>query len=249
MQRNIKSDALVIRTRRVGDYHKSITCLTPRLGLIDALVYGAYKGKSKLSGITDSFSCLYIHFYHNPAKKSYKVTDAEELQLFPSLRNNLSRYYRASLFSEIVLKSCGGGGDSEKLFSLILESFSILNTCPLKKIDFVVIQFIWRFLTFSGINPDVNTCSGCGASIAPGEILILMPEENVFVCRKCAVSRSFQLNGGERKYLDYTSGLDFKAAVEIGLQNSSAQSLKRILLFMIQNFLEFPLNTLKNKDI
>ncbi len=239
-------DALVLHTRRIGEYHKGISCVTPGLGLINAIVYGAYRGKSKFSGITEPFSYVFLHLYYNPVKKVYKVSDAEEKRSFSALKENLSRFYRASLFSEIVLKSHGGGGDSKNIFSLLKEAFSFLNVCDTSKMDLAVIQYLWRFLLLSGMNPDLHFCGRCGRKVGTNEVFLFVPEENAFVCGNCGTSGSFKLNGGERKYLEYTGRQEFEAAVKVGLDTSSVFLLRQFLLSLIQNFLEFPLRSLQN---
>ncbi len=244
MKRNIKSNAIILRTRRVGDYHKGISCITPHLGLVDALVYGAYRGKSKLSGITDPLSKLYIHFYYNPVKKSYKVSDAEEREIYNSIRGDLERFYRASLLSEIVLKSYGGGGDPEPLYTLIERAMTILDRCSINRIDLVVVQFLWRFMVFSGYQPDLERCSSCGRVVDFSKPLFLKENDSSFVCGECSKSQ-LMISGGTRRYLSHTIGIDFGSSMTIGLDRMSLLSLKRILLVMIQNLLEVPLNTLK----
>ncbi len=246
MRRNITTNALILRTRRIGEYHKLVTCLTPALGLVDALAYGAYKGKSKLSGITEPYTFLSLHLYYNPVKKAYKVTEAEEHVPYTVVRGSLARVYRASLFSEIVLKSFGGGGDSADIFLLLKDAFFVLDTCSTEKMDFVVIQFLWRFLMLSGMIPDLNSCEKCSRHVGLGEILVYSPEENVFFCKQCGGTGHYRLNGGERRYLEYTFRQTFTRAVQTGLVKSSVVPLRQLLLVMVQNFLEYPLNSLKN---
>ncbi|MCK5154116.1 MAG: recombination protein O N-terminal domain-containing protein, partial [Spirochaetales bacterium] len=41
MNRNIKTDGIILRTRRIGELHKGISCLTRSHGIIDAIAYGA----------------------------------------------------------------------------------------------------------------------------------------------------------------------------------------------------------------
>ncbi len=244
MTRNIKSEAIILRTRRIGDYHKGVSCITPELGLVDAVVYGGYKGKSKLSGVTDPFSMLNIHFYYNPVKKSYKVADAEERRTYTGIRGDLERFFRASLLSEIVLKSYGGGGDWAPLYFQVKNAFSVLDTCDFRRIDLVIIQFLWRFLAFSGYQPDLGRCSSCQEEVEDSESLFLREEDSSFVCSRCAGS-SFLITGGTRKYLNRTLGMDFESSMRIGLDNRSLLSVKRVLLVMVENLLEVKLNSLK----
>jgi len=247
MERNIKSDAVILRTRRIGDFHKGVSCLTPEFGVIDTVAYGAYRGKSRLSGITDPLTRVFFHLYYNPVKKMYKIVDARRIRSYNGIRENLDRYYGASLLSEIILKSYGGGGDFPSLFALVSDAFSVLDECSTDKIDLAVIQFLWRFMVLSGFRPELNSCSVCGRNIERPESLFLVEDENSFACRDCSSGRGAEINGGSRKYLEHTGVLDFTKAVGIGLERRTVMSLKGMMIRMIRGILEVPLNTLKYK--
>jgi len=75
MYRSISTQAIVIRRERLGEFHKSLTLLTSDLGLITATAYGAYKMHSHLRVGSEPFTWSSTVLYHNPVKKSYKVTD------------------------------------------------------------------------------------------------------------------------------------------------------------------------------
>ena len=109
MSRNIRTEAIVLKTGRVGEIHKSVTLLTPELGLVEAIAHGVYKGKGKLGGVSDPFCWSMSYLYYEPVKKNYKITDMECRELFERIRGDLGRYYAASLWAEVVIRSHAGG--------------------------------------------------------------------------------------------------------------------------------------------
>ena len=94
MYRSISTQAIVIRRERIGEFHKSLALLTADLGLITATAYGAYKSHSRLRLGSEPFTWSAVHLYHNPVRKSYKVTDLEIRASFEGLQADLDGWLR-----------------------------------------------------------------------------------------------------------------------------------------------------------
>ena len=127
MYRSISTQAIVIRRERIGEFHKSLSLLTSDLGLITAMAYGAYKPQSRLRLGSEPFTWSAVHLYHNPVRKSYKITDIEIHASFEGLQQDLSRLAAASLWAEVIQKSFGAGEMSGGLFGLFQESLGLLE--------------------------------------------------------------------------------------------------------------------------
>ncbi len=247
MNRNLRTDSIILKSRRIGELHKGITILTKSYGIIDAIAYGAGKGKSKLSGMVDPFSLLYMYLYYNPVNDNYKVSDIEQRRIFPGIRSELPKFYIASFWSELILKTFSGGGESEIIYPLLAESLTELNTAVKEKQTLILIQFIWRYLGISGFRPDIEHCGRCDSMISVSESAWFDERENQIICNKCKPDmKMLKISFGGLKYLRHTVKLDLNKSMKIGLDSKSAETLKRILLVIIQGIVEYPLNTLKN---
>src|SRR5271157_1433784 len=165
MYRSISTQAIVIRRERLGEFHKSLTLLTSDLGLISAAAYGAYKMHSHLRVGSEPFTWSTTVLYHNPVKKSYKVTDLDIQESFPGLQSDLSRLAAASLWAEVVQKSFGAGEMTGVLFKLFLDCLRLLDAPDLVREPYVTIQFLWRFLSLAGYQPETRACERCGAAL------------------------------------------------------------------------------------
>lgn len=246
MNRNIKTDSIILRSRRIGELHKGLSCLTRSNGIIDAIAYGAGKGKSKLSGLVDPFSLLHLYLYFDPVKDSYKISDIEQKMIFPNIRLKLGKFYIASFWAELILKSFSGGGESGRVYPLFAQSLSILNKAEKGDQNLILIQFIWRYLGISGFQADIENCSECGKSFIDTETVLFDERDNEIVCSNCRTKMDMlQFTTGSLKYLRYTSTLALDKSMKIGLDNKSVDTLKHILFVMVQGIVEYPLNTLK----
>ncbi len=247
MNRNLKTDSIILRSRRIGELHKGLTILTRSYGIIDAIAYGAGKGKSKLSGMVDPFSLLFIYLYYDPVRDSYKVSDIEQKKIFPDIRSDLGKFYIASFWSEIILKSFSGGGESESIYPLLAESLFELNMADKTGQTLILIQFVWRYLGLAGFRPDIEYCGRCDSMFSVLEQIWFDEKENQIICNRCRNNMDvIQFSSGGLNYLRHTVKLDLNKSMRIGLDSRSAASLKRIMLTMIQGIVEYPLKTLKN---
>lgn len=250
MSRNIRTEAIVLRTRRVGDIHKAVTLLTPEAGLIEAMAHGVYKGKGKLGGATDPFALSTAYLYYEPVKKNYKITDMECLDLFESVRGDLDRYYAASLWAEVIIRSYAGGEGAHRLFSLLEESLRALDgeadpSC-------VQIQFLWRFVVLSGFMPDIASCAICGRELGEREVALYRRSDGDFACSEClrtapeeGVPDNPPLSAGARRYLVHTESLAFVEALKTNLEGTAKAGLLALMYAFVQDIVEVPLKTLQ----
>jgi DNA repair protein RecO (recombination protein O) len=250
MSRNIRTEAIVLKTGRVGEIHKSVTLLTPNLGIIDTIAHGVYKGKGKLASATDPFALSVAYLYFEPVKKNYKITDMECVDLFDGLRADLRCYYAASLWAEIIIRSHGGGEGSDRVFELMKRALGLLSSGADERC--VQIQFLWRFISLSGFLPDIASCAICGRDFEEREPVVYRRTEGDFACEDCMEDPSLEappdrplLGAGARRYLIYTEGLDFEEALKIELVQRGKEQLLTLMYQFVQDILEVPLKTLQ----
>jgi DNA repair protein RecO len=245
MYRSISTQAIVIRRERLGEFHKSLTLLTSDLGLISAAAYGAYKMHSHLRVGSEPFTWSTTVLYHNPVKKSYKVTDLDIRESFPGLQRDLSRMAAASLWAEVVQKSFGAGETSSMLFRLFLDCLRLLNAPDLVREPYVTIQFLWRFLSLAGYQPETKTCERCGAAHGDAQSAYYSSLSNAILCPSCRGPLDDMLPAGSLRYLDASSVLSLDRSVEVRLEPAGLGALRETLPRMVQSVLEGELASLR----
>ncbi len=247
MFRNRITPAVVLHTHRIGEYHKGVTLLTPEMGIVSAIAHGAKKIRSKLRSATESFCFSTVYLYHDPVKDVYKITDMMVRNHHEGLRTSLVRFYTASLWIEILLKSFAGGQSSPEVFDLLVESLLWLVNTGEERSPYISFQFLWRFLSLAGYSPALDVCSRCESKLEEDERIYLSAQESVFYCRRCRQNGrppAHQLTAGARRYLQGTSKKPLGQVIRVSLDRESADGLKSILHAYLQNVLEVPLNSL-----
>lgn len=244
MGRNIWFEGISLRCRRVGEFHKSVVMLSREGGIQEAMLHGAYKGKSRLSASTEPFKHLKLLLYHNPVKDSWKITDGELLGSFQGLGDQLYRIYLASRWAEIVEKTRGGGASGEEgeaVFLLFGRALAALSAAPEKSAAAVNVQFLWRFLELMGYQADHRNCGECGAVLdGTGNY---DPREHRFLCRRCGLPGGVGPGEGAVRYLLYTLDRTFNEAVKVSLPDPVLQHLEEIPLQFIRGEIDFSLKT------
>jgi DNA repair protein RecO (recombination protein O) len=244
MQRSISTQAIVIRRERYGEFHKSLALLTADLGLISATAYGAYKMNSSLRMGSEPFTWCLARLYHNPVKRTYKVTDLEISDSFPGLQQEVSTLAAASLWAEVVQKSYGAGETSSVLFHLFLDSLRLLSSAGRRE-PYVSIQFLWRFLSLAGYQPDTGVCDHCGAPFGESKSVRWSAQGNSFLCQACGADQAFVIPAGCLRYLDATQSMSMDAALAVSMDAASLDSLRALLPRMVQGILEGELASLR----
>jgi DNA repair protein RecO (recombination protein O) len=246
MERNLRTEAIILSSRRMGDLHRSVTLLSPNLGILQAAAFGAQKGKSKLSGWVEPYVSGTFNLYYNPVKQQYKIVDIDSCEFREFLRLDVYAFYLASFWSELIIKTYAGGGEYTELYNLILDSLSVLELG--RKVDNhnLLVQSIWRFLTIIGYAPELENCPECGQSLDNSETLVFDADSNAFLCNRCKSYEELVIYQGARKYLLYTQNLPVNEAVAVHLSNKAMESLKSVLISLALHVVGGPLKTLQS---
>ena len=227
MARNLTVQALVLRGRNMGEIHRLVTLFTAELGIVQAIAYGANRTKSRLRPVTISFVELQAYLYHDPVRDSYKVVDLVACREFVSIRGSVIKFYTASLMAEVAVAGRGGGGDSPRLLSLILEGLSLLDLSAEELATPLAVQFLWRYLWLAGLQPELDRCAACGVTLSPQQPMVLSPHDGASRCSRCADHDSWVLSPEDRRYLAASANLPLAAATAV--QSSGLVPLKRVL--------------------
>ncbi len=246
MERNIRTEAIILSSRRMGDLHRSVTLLSPDLGILQAAAFGAQKGKSKLSGWVEPYVSGTFNLYYNPVKQQYKINDIDSCEFREFLRLDVYAFYLASFWSELIIKTYAGGGEYRELYNLILDSLSILGSSRESGNHNLLVQSVWRFLTIIGYAPELEDCSECGKNLDSSGTLIFDADSNAFLCSECGTYEELVIYQGARKYLLYTQELSLKDAVAVHLSSKAMDSLKHVLISLALHVVGGPLKTLQS---
>jgi DNA repair protein RecO (recombination protein O) len=246
MSRTNRFEAVILKARRFGEIHKSVTMLSPQEGLVSAIAYGAHSQKGRLRGAVDPFHRGICYLYTNPVKDQHKVTDFDVQSYYSGLRERIDRFYAASLWAEVLLKSYAGGNEAGPVYELLTAGLSVLEGAESQNAARrATAQFLWRYFVRIGSNPELDRCLGCGREIGAEEVRRYRPFASGVVCLDCAGEEGMRLSPGAVRYVSETATRPFAEAAEIGLAAGALSELTGFLFSLAEGVLEQRLNTLK----
>ena len=158
-----KTAGIVLRQRRLGEADKIITLFTPNLGKIDAVAKGVRRPRSKLAGHVEPLT--YTSFMLARGRDLDIVTQAQTIEAFATLREDLERTGRALYAAELVDRFTPERQENFQVFRLFLETLRRLATE--ERLDITLRFFEMRLLGYLGYQPQTEECVLCGAALKP----------------------------------------------------------------------------------
>lgn len=175
------TEGLIIREYNgVGEADRFITVLTAKLGVVRAVSRGARRIKSRSGSATALLT--YSRLRLIPGRDTYVVEDAQPIETFFKLREDIEKTALAQYFCELAAALCPADEPAQEVLSLLLRGLHHLanGTRPAPLLKAVV---EWRLLSEAGYMPDLHGCAICGKN--PGELYFSTLEGRLF-CREHA---------------------------------------------------------------
>ena len=252
--RSWSSDALVLSVKDFGEGHRIAVLLLPESGhscrLLDAAVFGG--PKSKMRGLVVPYQSGRVWLYSNPVKNSNKINDFKVTEYRIGLRDNLTRVWCASFAAELAVKLKGNIDWDILNFFLNGLAVSSENQCRT-----ALLRFLWRIIIFSGLAPDVESCSRCRTKISGSECneaqhgaerFFYLPYEDSCVCSTCLQKNEphFNLSKESVLYLFAIKNLIPKISREMQISEKTYAELKHFLFYLVQSASDGNFKTLES---
>jgi DNA repair protein RecO (recombination protein O) len=158
-----KTQAIVLRQRKLGEADKIVTLYSSHHGKIDAVAKGVRRTKSRLAGHLEP---LTLGSYLLAEGRDLDiVTQAETVDAFPALRADLERISRGLYCAELVDRLTPERAEGNPIFRLLQETLGYLDASPVY--DVATRRFELRLLGELGYRPSLTDCAVCGSRLEP----------------------------------------------------------------------------------
>jgi len=158
-----RTEAVVLRQRRLGDADKICVLFTPQRGRIEAVAKGVRRTKSRLAGHVEPLtrSTLLIAV----GRSLDVITQAQSVDAYPALHDDIDRLSRALYVAEMIDRFTDAGGDAHGLYELLTDTLERIETAG--NIDMPVRWFEMQVLGDQGYQPELSNCVRCQESLEP----------------------------------------------------------------------------------
>jgi DNA repair protein RecO (recombination protein O) len=155
--RVFSTPAIVLRQRKLGDADKILTLYTANRGKLDAVAKGVRRSRSKLAGHVEPLA--HASFQLAKGKNLDIVTQAESIEPFAEIRDDLDRMSRALYVCELLDRFTEPHEDNFNLYRLLIDTLRRIATRP--DLDTPVRFFEMRLLDALGYRPELEECVTC----------------------------------------------------------------------------------------
>jgi DNA repair protein RecO (recombination protein O) len=183
MSEIIKTEAVVLSKLNYGDTSSIVTLYTREQGKISVIIKGARRPSSKIGLLFDPVNHLQVILYSKATRDVQLVSNADLLNHFPHIREELDKLKYAYAVLELVKKLTPDHETNDKLFRGIIRILCLLdssNEAPI--INFL--KFFLFFLTETGYQLQLKSCVSCGAEIINGTNVFYSMNKGL-LCANC----------------------------------------------------------------
>ncbi len=188
-----RDEAVVLRSIRLGEADRIVTLVTPRHGKVRAVAKGVRRTKSRFGGRLEPLSHVSVLCWKG--RELDIVTQAEVLDHFRAVREDLERLSAASAMLEVVDQVAQEGQPGPQLYKMLVGALRTLSTLtsggdrrpasPARLAPppaLIVPAFFWKLLVLDGSAPVLDACARCGET---ADLVAFDLGEGGVLCRSC----------------------------------------------------------------
>lgn len=175
--------AVVLRTYKLGEADRIAVLLTRRSGKVRSVVKGVRRTRSKFGSRLEPGSHIEVQLHEGRGELDI-VTQAESVEHYKFIREDLSRLTRASALLEAVDQLSIEREPNQRLFDMLVGG---LRTIEDRNPPMVIGAFFLKLLSVEGVAPALNSCIECDSSEGP---FVWAVDSGGIRCRSCGNGRA-----------------------------------------------------------
>ncbi len=241
-ERLYRTEAIILRRRDFGEADRLLTLYTPALGKLKAIAKGARKPTSRKGGHVELFT--HSRLLIARGRTLDIVTQAETIETFLPLRENLWRTTHAYYAAELLDRFTEEGIENRPLFDLLRAVLGWLSTGA--DLNLVTRFYELHLLALVGYRPQLFQCLGCRSPLEP-VTNFFSPAEGGVLCPRCGEgqARAKEISLKVLKVLRFMQTNDYSICRRLRLSQALHDQLEGIMQRYIIYLLERKLKSIE----
>jgi DNA repair protein RecO (recombination protein O) len=184
--RTYKTEAVVLRSFRLGEADRVLHVYTADRGRVGAVAKGVRRTKSRFGGRLEPLSHVEL-MLHQGSGELQTVTGADLRSSHHEAREDPYRLAVGLIGAEAMLRLFTEQEANERAFTALTRFLDRLDAIPARAparpaLDPLVLSFQLKLLWLSGYLPHLTSCAECGAE---GPLIGYSPRAGGAVCERC----------------------------------------------------------------
>ena len=172
-----RDQGVVLRTYRLGEADRIVTFVTAAHGKVRAVAKGVRKTKSRFGARLEPTSHVSLLLYEG--RELDIVTQAEGVEQFRVVREDLERFARASAMLEAVDQVSQERQSNPRLYQMLVGALRALSA---RDAPLLLPAFFLKLLSLEGFHPRLDECASCGST---SELVGFDLAQGGALCRAC----------------------------------------------------------------
>ncbi len=157
------TEAIVLRTYRLGEADKIASLFTRQMGRLRAVARGALRPKSPYGSKLEPLSYLRVQIFERENRDLLNLNSADLLESFFSMQADYRVQLAAQYLAEVGERLLPEHEANERAFRLYLAVLRALKTS--KEVTRPLLYFDYWMVRLGGFLPNFNACASCGRAL------------------------------------------------------------------------------------
>jgi len=155
-----ETEAIVLRTYRLGEADKIASLFTRQLGRLRAVARGALRPKSRYGGTLEPLSYVRLWIFDRENRDLLHLNAVEILESFFDMQKDYRVQLAAQYLAEVGERLLPEREVNERSFRLLLAVLRALKHSG--EVNRPLLYFDYWMVRLGGFLPDLEACSACG---------------------------------------------------------------------------------------
>lgn len=229
------SDALILRTYKLGESDRIVVFLTRDRGKKRGVARSARRPRSRFGGGLEPLTDASVVYFEREGRDLVRLNDVEP-RVSPLSACNPDALGYVGYFVDLIDQWAPDSDPNERLYRLgvsMLDAFRV--DVPLERL---ARYFEYWLLRLQGVYPSITGCHRCGQHLSPGGAT-LAARDRTFVCHRCGVEAgSVALPDNALAFLRAATKVRPNRLGEVDLSPEAGRDLERVHRALIELHLD-----------
>ncbi len=179
----IASDALILKTSKLGETSKVVILLTRERGKVRAVAKGARGAKSRYQSALEPLSEVRVWLYGRQGTELFRLGQCDLVRsAFPARGGSLETSLTLSYFAELLDAFAQEGEADDAVYRLAI---AVVRAAEEGREIVALARYLEAWLLrLGGVYPALDRCAGCGGRLPEGGLLYHQATHG-FICEVC----------------------------------------------------------------
>lgn len=238
MKEQFTTNVINLKSYNISEADKIIVMYSKEKGLIKGVAKGIKKTTSKLGGRMDMLVANRLML--NKGKSLDTICQAEALNTFFSLRNDMNKLFYAMYCSEIVANfGIENDPNSVEIYNLFYTFLEKISTAKSKEEAMLcVLRFQLKIMDITGYSLELNDCVKCMKEPNSEEIYFSI-EQGGILCQECAmdICKKIKIHHKIKEFLNTMLKEDFNTHTKY--DDLATEKICDTCINLMKNYIEY----------